>query len=45
MEAAQLVAQNAVDVFSVYVHESGGVLKASRNLGGRASVWWPTPQT
>ena len=32
MEVAQLLSTEAVDVLSVYVHESGGVLKASRNL-------------
>jgi muconate cycloisomerase len=32
VETAELIATGAVDVVSVYVHESGGVLKAARNL-------------
>ena len=32
VETAELIRTAAVDVISVYVHESGGALKASRNL-------------
>eukprot|EP01052_Picozoa_sp_SAG31_P051833 SAG31_NODE_12498_length_937_cov_0.811456_2_plen_180_part_00 len=37
-QTAQLIATDAVDTISVYVHESGGILKASQNLSMAAAA-------